>query len=189
MDQKPKYGPFLRRLIRLDRELSLRRADRGAWDEPGSGFDIRPQRHHSKRILRIKTQRNVEGNQTMSKIPCFLCTQELSQRKDKNRKPYFICDSCGVQIFVRGRQGIKNLDQLLVTLREHDFPFREHAALLYEIQALLTEIRGIKEEISKLDSLLEVFTSDAHKKRARKLLNKRIETLLRRLQQIADDKA
>ena len=122
-------------------------------------------------------------------VPCFLCSQQLTQRKDKNAKPYFVCDPCGVQIFVRGRQGIKNLDQLLATLREHDFPFREHAAVLYEIQAVLTEIRGIKEEINKLDSLLEIFTNDAHKKRARKLLNKRIATLLRRLQQIADDKA
>ena len=125
----------------------------------------------------------------MAQIPCFLCSDQLKERKDKNGKPYFVCDVCRVQIFVRGRQGIKNLDQLLATLREHDFPFREHAAVLYEIQALLTEIRGIKEEINKLDSLLEVFTSDAQKKRARKLLNKRIENLLRRLQQIADSAA
>ena len=119
-------------------------------------------------------------------IPCFLCSQELEQRKDKHAKPYFVCDACGVQIFVRGRQGIKNLDQLLAALREHDFPFREHAVVLHEIQAVLTEIRGIKEEINKLDSLLEIFTDDEHKKRARKSLNKRIDALLRRLQQIAD---
>ena len=122
-------------------------------------------------------------------IPCFLCSQELEQRRDKHLHPYFVCDSCGVQTFVRGRQGIKNLAQLIRTLREHDFPFRVHAAVLYEIQSLLTEIRGIKEEINKLDSLLEIFTSDAQKKRARKLLNKRIENLLRRLQQIADSDA
>jgi DNA-directed RNA polymerase subunit RPC12/RpoP len=122
-------------------------------------------------------------------IPCFLCSQELTQRKDKHSKRYFVCDPCGVQIFIRGRQGIKNLDELLATLRQHDFPFREHAAALYEIQALLTEIRGIKEEINKLDSLLEIFTDDAFKRRARKLLNKRIETLLRRLQKIADEKS
>ena len=122
----------------------------------------------------------------MAKIPCFLCSQELGKRSDKNHKPYFICDPCGVQIFVRGRQGIKNLDQLLTTLREHDFPFREHAAVLHEIQAVLTEIRGIKGELDKLDGLLEIFTADAHKKRARKSLNKRIEALLGRLQQIAN---
>ena len=122
-------------------------------------------------------------------IPCFLCSQELKQRKDKHAKPYFVCDPCGVQIFVRGRQGIKNLDQLLATLREHDFPFREHAGVLHEIQAVLTEIRGIKDEINKLDGVLEIFTDDEHKERARKLLNRRIETLLSRLQQIADGKA
>jgi hypothetical protein len=121
-------------------------------------------------------------------IPCFLCSQELNQRKDKHAKPYFVCDPCGVQIFVRGRQGIKNLGELLSTLREHDFPFREHAAVLFEIQALLTEIRGVKKEIAKLDGLLEIFTDDKHKQLARKLLNRRIETLLSRLQQIADGK-
>jgi hypothetical protein len=128
----------------------------------------------------------LEGPRDMPDVPCFLCTDLLTKRLDKNRKPYFICDVCGVQIFVRGRQGIKNLDQLIATLREHDFPFREHAAVLYEIQALLTEVRGVKDEIGKLDGLLEVFTNDAHKKRARKLLNKRIESLLRRLEQIAN---
>jgi len=45
-------------------------------------------------------------------IPCFLCSQELEQRKDKHAKPYFVCDPCGMQIFVRGRQGIKNLGEL-----------------------------------------------------------------------------
>jgi DNA-directed RNA polymerase subunit RPC12/RpoP len=123
----------------------------------------------------------------MAEIRCFLCTQQLKQRKDKHDKPYFVCDVCGVQIFIRGRQGIKNLAQLITTPRDHDFPFQEHAGVLYEIQAVLTEVRGIKEEINKLDSLLEIFTDDEYKKRARKLLNQRIETLLGRLQQISDD--
>jgi DNA-directed RNA polymerase subunit RPC12/RpoP len=123
----------------------------------------------------------------MAEIRCFLCTQQLKQRKDKHDKPYFVCDVCGVQIFVRGRQGIKNLAQLITTLRDQDFPFQEHAGVLYEIQAVLTEVRGIKEEINKLDSLLEIFTDDEYRTRALKLLNQRIETLLGRLQQIADD--
>lgn len=125
----------------------------------------------------------------MAMIPCFLCSQELRQRKDKNEKPYFVCDPCGMQIFVRGRQGIKNLGELIAILREHDFPFREHARVLHEIQAVLTELRGIKQEIKKLDSVLEIFTDDEHKKRARKLLNKRIDNLMSRLEQIANSNA
>lgn len=95
-------------------------------------------------IRRLRTgEYNVTlGRRPVSKIPCFLCVQELTQRTDKNRKPYFICDPCGVQIFIRGRQGIKNLSQLIATLKERDFPFREHAHTLYEIQAVLTEIRA-----------------------------------------------
>ena len=122
----------------------------------------------------------------MSKIPCFLCSQELTQRKDKNDKPYFICDPCGVQIFVRGRQGIANLAQLIATLREHDFPFHEHARVLYEIQAILTEIRGLNKEIKKLDSVLHIFSDDKRDTRTRKLLNARIEFLFSRLEQIAN---
>jgi hypothetical protein len=123
----------------------------------------------------------------MSKIPCFLCSQELRQRKDKNDKPYFICDPCGVQTFVRGRQGIENLAQLISTLRENDFPFREHARVLYEVQAILTEVRGLKKEIKKLDSILKLFSDDKHKDKARELVNTRIENLLSRLEQIAND--
>ena len=124
----------------------------------------------------------------MAKIPCFLCSQELRLRRDKHEKPYFICDSCGMQIFIRGRQGKENLDQLLKTLRERDFPFREHARVLHEIQAVLTEIRGVEKEIEKLDSVFDMFASDRHindKKRARKSLDLRIETLLVQLDRIA----
>lgn len=122
----------------------------------------------------------------MPKIPCFLCSQELAQRKDKNEKPYFICDPCGVQIFVRGRQGVKNLAQLIETLKEKDFPFREHARTLYRIQAVLTEIRGIEKEIRSLQSILDVVSPGKNKQRASKFLNKRIETLLDELEQIAN---
>jgi len=92
-----------------------------------------------------------------------------------------------MQIFVRGRQGIENLIQLIATLREHDFPFREHARVLHEIQAILTEIRGIKKEIKSLDSVLKIFTEDEHRERTRELLETRIENLLSRLEQIAND--
>jgi chaperonin cofactor prefoldin len=121
----------------------------------------------------------------MPRIPCFLCSQELGQRKDKNQKPYFVCDPCGVQIFIRGRQGIKNLSQLIETLKERDFPFREHAHTLYEIQAVLTEIRGIEKEIKSMDSVLDILFTNEHKERARELLEARIETLLNRLELIA----
>jgi hypothetical protein len=91
-----------------------------------------------------------------------------------------------MQIFVRGRQGIENLGQLLATLRAHDFPFREHARVLHEIQAVLTEIRGLKKELKALDGVINIFSDDEHRERTRELLNKRIENLLVHLEQIAN---
>lgn len=124
----------------------------------------------------------------MARIPCFLCSEELRLRRDKHKKPYFVCDVCGVQIFIRGRQGIKNLAQLIAQLEEKDFPFREHARVLYEIQAVLTEIRGLEKEIENLDCVFDMLAPERHKKdktRVRKSLNARIENLLSQLERIA----
>jgi len=92
----------------------------------------------------------------MPSVPCFLCGKQLDRRIDKNEKPYFICDPCGVQIFIRRRQGIDNLAELIRTLRGRGLPFREHARVLFEIQASLAEMRGIKNEMK---SLVEVAAS------------------------------
>jgi DNA-directed RNA polymerase subunit RPC12/RpoP len=124
----------------------------------------------------------------MAFIFCFLCGQELGLRRDKHKKPYFVCDPCGMQIFVRGRHGVENLTRLINELQKRDFSFREHARVLYEIQAVLTELRGIEEEIEKLDSVFDIPKSAKRareKKRVRKSLDARIENLLLQLENIA----
>jgi len=121
----------------------------------------------------------------MPSIPCFLCGKKLNQRTDRNFKPYFICDPCGVQIFIRRKQGIGNLSELIRTLRGKDLTFREHARVLYKIQAILAEIRGIKSELTSLDNIFNLLSSDKDKKRTRKLLRTRIENLLSQLEHIA----
>jgi hypothetical protein len=42
-------------------------------------------------------------------FPCPLCGTGLPILISKRNKPYFICNSCGVQIFVRGKVGISRL--------------------------------------------------------------------------------
>jgi len=59
-------------------------------------------------------------------------------------------------------------------------------AVLHEIRTILFEIRGIKEEIKKLDTLLEISPDDWHKRRMCQLLNRRVALLLDRLERIAD---
>ncbi len=42
-------------------------------------------------------------------ISCPTCKQALIERKSKTNKPYFVCDDCEVQIFIRGKRGIARL--------------------------------------------------------------------------------
>ena len=118
-------------------------------------------------------------------IPCLLCGKQLDVRTDKNSKLYTCCEGCGAQHFVRRRQGIDNLKELIRTLKDRDLPFHQHAKMLYEIQATLAEIRGLKKELKALDSGFNLFSNDKDKQRARKSLRARIDRLLSDLEQIA----
>jgi DNA-directed RNA polymerase subunit RPC12/RpoP len=84
-------------------------------------------------------------------LPCLLCGRKLEKRTSKkNGKPYFVCDSCGIQLFIRKKQGIELLEETFRNLEKAQIPFRIHARNLYEIQAQIKEIDGTKAEIEKL---------------------------------------
>jgi len=116
-------------------------------------------------------------------IPCSLCGRKLEKRTSKRRKPYFICDGCGVQLFVRRKQGIEKLEQYFRSAEKADVHFRQHALNFHEIQAILKEIADVKNEFDKLDSW---FLND-HKLRIRNALKTRLETLYRSLERFAED--
>ena len=121
----------------------------------------------------------------MAVLPCFLCGKQLDQRTDKNNKPYFICNPCGMQVFIRRELGIQKLEELIRNLKEGELPLRKHTQVLYEVQAILSEIDGLKAEIKRLDLEIGLLLCRQDKLRARKLLEARIENLLSQLEQIA----
>lgn len=98
-------------------------------------------------------------------LPCFLCGAKLEKRTDKNGKPYFVCNPCGIQLFVRREHGIKLLDTLLSNSAKNELPFKQRAEELAKIQALLTEINGTKRRSSvwnrKRDSYSQIKTKFA----------------------------
>ena len=119
------------------------------------------------------------------KLPCFLCGSEIDKRIDKNEKPYFICDPCGLQAFVRRKEGIDRLERILKQLDLSKLPIRNHANSLHEIQGILDEIDGISKQIKTLDKEIGIFFVDEDKAKAQKLLKIRLKTLLSNLEQIS----
>lgn len=122
----------------------------------------------------------------MAVLPCLLCGKDLDQRTDKHRKPYFVCNPCGMQMFIRREQGAENLHRLIKTLQGRALPMRAHARTLFEITALLEELDGLERELQKLDSSVGLFSKPTEEQiRARELLKKRMQTVLSDLEHIA----
>jgi len=46
-------------------------------------------------------------------FPCPLCGKPLDARATKKKKPYVICDPCGVQLFIRSKAGMRSFEQLV----------------------------------------------------------------------------
>ena len=46
-------------------------------------------------------------------FPCPLCGRGLDVRQTKKKKPYVVCDFCGVQLFVRNKSGMQCFERLV----------------------------------------------------------------------------
>jgi len=57
-------------------------------------------------------------------FPCPVCTQPREVRVTKKDKPYFICDPCGIQVFVRGPAGVAEFNRLLKQANIDGLPTR-----------------------------------------------------------------
>ena len=53
-------------------------------------------------------------------FPCPLCGQGLDVRETKKKKPYVVCDPCGLQLFVRNETGMGRLEQLVSDAEQRD---------------------------------------------------------------------
>jgi DNA-directed RNA polymerase subunit RPC12/RpoP len=123
----------------------------------------------------------------MQFLPCFLCGAKLDKRLSKKKnKPYFVCNTCGIQLFVRRDHGIQLLDKLLRASDKNELPFKQRSEELAKIQALLTEINGTKAQIERMEAQTALFFPDSDKVRACNLLKLKLHNLFAELEQIAE---
>lgn len=121
----------------------------------------------------------------MGYLPCFLCTAKLEKRTDKHGKPYFVCNPCGIQLFIRREHGIKLLDKLIRDCEKNEIPFRQRGEEIFKIQALLTEITETKKQIDRTKSQIGLLFPDKDKIRVCNLLKTKLQNLFLELKEIA----
>jgi DNA-directed RNA polymerase subunit RPC12/RpoP len=122
----------------------------------------------------------------MQFLPCLLCGNQLEKRLDKHSKPYFVCDACGTQFFVRKKSGRERLDRLLEAAEKNAIPFKEAAHRVFQLQALLSEIDATKAQIKKVDEEIGLLFPDEDKIRARDALKVRLHNLVREFEEFCE---
>lgn len=116
----------------------------------------------------------------MQSLPCFLCGSKLEMRTSKNDKPYFVCDPCGLQVFVRRKHGIAKLNTLIRDLDHQDIYTHANSPEFLRIVAIKNEIAVIKAEIEKIKDDIFIFP-DPEEKAAIEALQARLQALISEL--------
>ena|SRR5208337_2148528 len=121
----------------------------------------------------------------MQSLPCLLCGSKLEMRTSKNNKPYFTCDGCGVQLFVRRKRGIEKLDTLIKELEHQEIYSHANSPEFLRILKIKNEMSATKAEIEKIEDDIFMFP-DPEEKAAIKALQARLQTLVSELERLAD---
>lgn len=96
---------------------------------------------------------NFADSDNVTLVPCFLCGEMVQLKKDKRIKPYFICDACGVQAFIRRKEGILRLFDYIGKIAPERKSILELLDLSQQLRAL--EAEKAKIEINPAHWLLE----------------------------------
>lgn len=121
----------------------------------------------------------------MAYIPCILCAEKLDKRTDRNGKPYFVCNPCGIQLFVRRPHGIALLEKLIRNCEKNEIPYRQRAESIFKVQSVLTAINETKKQIERLKPQIGLLFRDQDKLRACNLLETKLENHFKELKELA----
>lgn len=103
-----------------------------------------------------------QENECSGNYICPICWRLWPVRNSKKNKPYYICEVCGVQVFIRGKEGIKRLAARIadkeILNKVNDSNFSETQKLI----ELKSKIELLKTEIDNLDddSIFNLFGDD-----------------------------
>jgi len=100
-------------------------------------------------------------------IPCLLCGKPISVKLTKKDKPYFVCDPCGLQVFVRCKPGILILTRLLRTMAKAGDKFQKLNQSSYQtlsVVSRLNELRTRLERVRSNKSLVDYVRPDSESK-------------------------
>jgi CxxC motif-containing protein len=101
-------------------------------------------------------------------------------RLSKKAKPYFICDPCGVQAFIRKETGVQRLKGILGPIQELPETIKSPNKVLESIK-LIEELRGKYTEIENQEGITDLFITDESRELQKAALQAEIIRVEKRL--------
>jgi predicted RNA-binding Zn-ribbon protein involved in translation (DUF1610 family) len=113
------------------------------------------------------------------RFPCPVCGSDLPLRLARTHKPYCHCDSCGLQLFIRGKSGIQKLQQNLAS--------GVITAGISRAAVLLSRLQKLKEERERFEDRQGFLFRDKDLDQAIRVVDQEIEAVRRNLAKLGDD--
>ena len=101
----------------------------------------------------LNTESNPRIDVDGKPFPCPLCRRALPVRMSQKQKPYCVCNECGIQLFFRGRSGIKRLQTLLESVEAVPEDFLKGTAVV-ALYNRLEELRQQKEKFEAKQGII-----------------------------------
>jgi len=115
----------------------------------------------------------VSLNHLPKDFPCPTCAEPKVVNLTKKEKPYYFCDDCGVQVFIRGKNGIKNLLSLRLAGLNKILDLK-NLDKLYSAINIFIKINNLSLKFQELDS---IFFISKEEKELKNILKSNIEDL------------
>jgi len=81
-------------------------------------------------------------------FPCPLCGALLPLEMTRKEKPYCTCNACGIQMFFRGKAGIRRLQKLLTAQEPIAEEFRD-SSVAVALYNRVSQLRSKREELEQ----------------------------------------
>ncbi len=117
-------------------------------------------------------------------LPCFLCGKTVRIKMSKTDRPYFICNVCGLQSFVRYKVGIQKFERLLQSLEDDGEKFLNLNDSNFKTLSLvsrLNELNAKQDKVKQNKSLSDYFLSGSDSELAEDALEKEIKAVRKAL--------
>ena len=121
----------------------------------------------------INVTLGISSGDDIQYFPCPICFEMLDLRYDKNSHPYFICDDCGVQLFIRGKKGIKKLKNLI--------PNYKNKVKSQKLIEIIDYIEELNAKLSEIEAKKPFFGEDKDLNIQEKVIEKQLKSLQKAL--------